>query len=187
MIPMKQTIRKKHLEKRKLITKDSLKQKSGKIARFLFKTKEFWNAKTIMAFVSIKNEPETHGIIEEALRQNKKVCVPLTDFSRNEITPVEINGFNELEEKKFGLLEPKNAEKKIPVAEIDLVLVPGIAFDCCGNRIGYGKGFFDRFLEKTGAAKIGLCFEQHLEKELPVEAHDKKMDKIITEKRVLEF
>ncbi len=183
---MKEAIRKKHLKKRKQISKESLEQKSKKIAEQLFCTEEFNSAKTIMVFVPIKNEPETRSIIEKAWQQNKRVCVPLTDFSSNEIFPIEINDFSELEEKKFGLLEPKNTVKKIDASEIDLVLVPGIAFDKKGNRVGYGKGFFDRFLEKTNCCTIGLCFEQHLEKKLPVEPHDKRVKKIITEKRVLE-
>ena len=182
---MKQGIRKKHLKKRNNLSKKSLEQKSKKIAERLFRTEEFKKAETIMAFVSINNEPETRSILEEAWRLDKRVCVPLTNFSNNEIIPVEIKNLAELEEKKFGLLEPKNAEKKIAASNIDLVLVPGVAFDCTGNRLGYGKGFFDRFLEKARCNTIGLCFEQHLEQKLPAEQHDKKVGKIITEKRTI--
>ena len=182
---MKQAIRKKHLEKRKSLSAESLGQKSKKLASLLFETAEFKNARCIMAFVSINGEPETRGIIEEAWRQGKKVCVPTTDFAANEMMPVQINSFAELEEKKFGLPEPKSHEKKVAVGEIDLVLVPGVAFDERGNRIGYGKGFFDRFLAGSKVTAVGLCFEQHLEKELPCEAHDCRVGKIVTEERVI--
>lgn len=183
---MKQKLREKHLEKRKKIPAKVLGQKSKKIAELLFSTKEFQNAKTIMAFIPVLNEPETKGIIEEAWKQGKTVCVPATDFAEKKITPIQITCFSELEEKKFGLLEPKNLEKKVPESNIDLVIVPGVAFDASGNRLGYGGGFFDIFLKKNNCNSIGICLEQHIEEKLPAEAHDRKVKKIVTEKRIID-
>jgi 5-formyltetrahydrofolate cyclo-ligase len=183
---MKQKLREKHLKKREALSATQLEKKSLALTEQLFLSKEFQNAKTIMVFVSIKNEPKTNQIIEKAFALGKTVCVPLSNFSEKTILPVSITSISQLEKKPSGLIEPKDASNAVALEKIDLIIVPGLAFDFFGNRIGYGTGFFDRVLAKTHCQTIGLCFEQHLEKRLPVEEHDKSVKKIVTEKRIID-
>ena len=117
----------------------------------------------------------------------KKVVVPVIDKDSNEIIPAEYPGFDRLKKGAYGIMEPTSI-KEFPKEKINLVIVPGIAFDENGNRVGFGKGYFDRFLAKLpdGTPAIALAFDLQIVKHIPVAEHDKKMKKIITEKREIE-
>jgi 5-formyltetrahydrofolate cyclo-ligase len=109
------------------------------------------------------------------------VSVPVV--KGEEIFFSEIFSLSELEKSSFGLLEPKN-QKIVEAKKLDLIIVPGASFDKNGNRIGYGKGYYDRFLKTISkhASTIGLCFEDNIEENIPTEAHDVKVDVVLTEK-----
>ena len=131
---------------------------------------------------------QTRKLIEELLGKGKRIAVPVTDFEKREIALAEIRGTEELELKSSGLLEPKRtALRLLSVKEIGLVVVPGIAFDKVGTRIGTGYGFYDKLLRKISSSVplVGFCFEENLEKRLPAESHDIKMNIIVTEKQVI--
>ena len=83
---------------------------------------------------------------------------------------------------KFGILEPTS---KVSLVDPDLVVVPGLAFDLHLHRLGYGKGYYDRFLKSTSSYKIGICFDFQIVEKIPNESHDQKMDEVISEKRIL--
>ena len=136
-----------------------------------------------MFFVSFNNEIDTHGMIEDALK-NKIVVVP--KVLHHEIEPSVIISFDNLiPSGKFGILEPIEA-MKIPWKKIDLVLVPGIVFDKNGHRIGYGLGFYDKFLKKVPKAiKIGLAFDFQIVDKVPREEHDVPVDLVVTDKEVI--
>ncbi|RLF39548.1 MAG: 5-formyltetrahydrofolate cyclo-ligase, partial [Thermoplasmata archaeon] len=99
------------------------------------------------------------------------------------IYPVEIENLDDLERGAFGILEPQN--KKIYTGDIDIIIVPGIAFDFRGYRIGYGKGFYDRFLRGADALKIGIAYDFQIVKQIPEDDGDVPVDIIVSEKRVL--
>ncbi|MDD5162754.1 MAG: 5-formyltetrahydrofolate cyclo-ligase [Candidatus ainarchaeum sp.] len=183
---MKKLLRLQNLQKRNSLSQKEIIEKSFAIKERLFSLQEFKKSEKILFYVGIKSEARTSEMIGEALGLGKTVAVPLCDFEKKEMRAVQINSLDCLEEKKFGLLEPKTG-KKIPVQEIDLIIVPGTAFDLKCERLGYGGGFFDRFLKKTkkSAKKIGLAFECNIEKKIPSTSRDVKMDKIITEKRII--
>jgi 5-formyltetrahydrofolate cyclo-ligase len=183
---MKKKLKSEIISKRELLPREELLRKSAEIKKKLFSLKEFINSQTIMFYTSIKSEVYTHDMITEALI-SKKVAIPVVDKVKDEISPSEIKDFSELSQGTFGILEPKkDFIRKILPEEIDLVIVPGIAFDIKGHRIGYGKGYYDRLLKKTKAVKIGFAFELQIIDEVPKEAHDVPMDKIITEKRIID-
>ena len=99
---------------------------------------------------------------------------------------MEISSLEELHKTNKGLYEPKT-QRPIMTSELDLVIVPGVAFDKTGSRIGRGKGFYDSLLRKTSTKVplVGLCFEENLEKNIQCESHDVKMDIVVTEEQVI--
>jgi len=183
---MKKLIREKIKAKLQFLDQEERIEKSFNIMQLLFKLKEFKQAKTIAFFVGLKEEVETKPMIEEALIKGKRIVLPITDFKKHELIFAEINNLNELIESKYGLLEPL-IEKKIKLNEIDLFIVPGIAFDLSGSRIGKGKGFYDKILKQVNKSIpiIALAFEFQVLKEIPIEEHDIKVNLIVTEKRVI--
>lgn len=172
------------LEKRNSLSKEEIIEKSKKIENNLLNLQQYKNAKTIMFFVSFNSEVNTHNMIRNSLK-NKTVIVP--KVVQNEIEPSVIIDFDNLiPSGKFGIFEPIEA-MKIAYKNINLVLVPGIAFDKEGHRIGFGFGYYDKFLRKVPKAiKIGLCFDFQVVDKVPREEHDVPVDLIVTEERVIE-
>lgn len=179
---MKRLIRKKILEERDELSEKEIAEKSNLIKKRLFALPEFKKAKTVMFFVSFGKEVFTHDMIKESLKK-KRVCVPVV--KDDTLIATEIKDFKELNTKnRYGILEPSKISD-IDISEIDLVIVPGVAFDCAGYRVGYGKGYYDKFLNNFEKEKIALAFELQIQKELPCEDHDIVVDKVITEKRAI--
>lgn len=177
---MKKSLRKEILEKRDNL--GGIKEKSRIIKEKLFNSEEYQNSKTVMFYVSFISEVYTHDMIKEALR-DKIVVVP--KLKGNCLIPCRIDSFNELDFKnEYGILEPSGVNG-IDKDKIDLVIVPGVVFDKEGYRIGYGKGCYDIFLEGMKSKKIGLAFDAQVVDALPTEKHDVRMDKTITEKRII--
>jgi 5-formyltetrahydrofolate cyclo-ligase len=185
---MKQIARMRNLEKRNCLSDRQVAEKSWKIAAYFFELPEAKKAKTMMVYVGVKKEARTAELIKQLLSEGKRIAVPLTDFKKKEIVLSELKDINELEEKPHGLLEPKQgAVRALQPSEIDLVVVPGVAFDRQGTRIGTGYGFYDKLLRKipSKVPLVGFCFEENLDEQLPRESHDVRMTVIITDKQVL--
>ena len=181
---MKNQLRESILEKRNSLPKEEISEKSRQIEDNLFNLNQFKKSKIVMFFVSFNAEVNTHNMIKKSL-QNKTVAVP--KVVQHEIEPSMILDLDSLVSSgKFGILEPIEV-MKIAYKNIDLVLVPGVAFDKAGHRIGYGFGYYDKFLKKVPkAVKIGLCFDFQVVNEIPHEEHDVSVDFIVTEKMVVE-
>jgi len=181
---MKNQLKKSIIENRNSLTREDILEKSVKIQEKLFNLQQYKQAKTIMFFVSFNSEVNTHEMIKDALK-NKIIVVP--KVVHHEIEPSIILDFDSLiQSGRFGILEPIEL-MKISYKNINLVLVPGIAFDKNGHRVGYGFGFYDKFLARVPkAVKIGLCFDFQVVDEIPHEQHDVPVDLIVTEKRVIE-
>ena len=186
---MKKAIKDEILSRRKSLSKEEVKEKSEQIKKRLCSLDEFKKSKNILAYVSFNNEADTNLLIIELLKNKEKtVLVPFVEKGNPMLQISELKNIKDLEPKTFGILEPKEDKiKKFDAKNVDLVLVPGIAFDKNGHRIGYGHGYYDRLLGKLGkkAAKIGLCYELQLIDKIPEEKHDVPMDIIVTEKRAI--
>lgn len=181
----KNEIRKLLKNKRLQLSKDENLTKSKQIKNRLFKMEEFKKAKNILFYVSYNGEVFTHEAIEEALI-NKIVVVPISNKNDYSLIFSKLDSFKDLEEGTYGILEPKkDLIKEISIDKIDLIIIPGIGFDLRGNRIGYGKGFYDRLLKNTDALIIALAFEFQIIEKIPTENHDRSADIIITEKRII--
>jgi len=189
---MKQTLKSGILEKRKSLSREEVKEKSAKIKQKLYSLPEFKKAKNIMFYVSFNNEADTIETIKELLKnkgENKKnIIVPYVEKNNPILQLSELKNFSDLEPKTFGIFEPKECKiKKFDANKLDLVVVPGIVFDENGHRIGYGHGYYDRFLKKISskAKKAGLAFDFQLIGKIPEEQHDIPVDFVITEKRIV--
>jgi len=146
---------------------------------------EYQSASCIACYVSIKNEMDTQAFIQKALGEGKQVGVPVTKPGgiMNFQTIAELG---DLQPVHFGLLEPSADSKKVILPEtFDWVIVPGIAFDRCGHRVGSGGGYYDRFMAQTEAVWIGLAYAFQIVDQVPVEPHDLAMDVIVTEDEVI--
>ncbi len=178
---MKKELRKKFLEKRNKLKEKEVKQMSLKIKERLYSMPEFMNAKSVLIYVSKGNEVYTHDIIEENLRE-KRISVPST--TKDKIIPSLINFFDELKVGMYGILEPKKVIE-FPKDKIDFVILPGVAFDEKGNRIGYGKGYFDKFLKLVNCPSAALAFEMQITDKVPIEKRDIPVNFVVTEQRLI--
>ena len=163
-------------------TKTTLQDLSAKIMERLEETDLFRQASCIALYHAISGEVQTAGLIEKWYRE-KKLLLPL--IKGNDLQLLLYSGKESLKAGAFGILEPTEDCMAVPENEIDLIIVPGVAFDRQLNRMGRGKGYYDRLLSTLQAPKIGICFDFQLQDTVPTESFDKKMDMIITEKEIV--
>lgn len=152
---------------------------------------EFRTAEVIMAFMNFGSEVQTGEFITECIKMGKKTVIPSVIEKDDEryLVPYEINDLEDVEIGTYGIREPcKGAILLEDKRMIDMVVVPGVVFGRNMHRIGYGKGFYDKFLrsiEDTGHVKVGVCFDLQLIAKVPADAHDVPLDAIVTEKEIV--
>ncbi len=157
-----------------------------KIYSLVSETYEWKRAETVFVFVSMEREADTAPLIAAALQNGKRLCVPkITGDGKMEA--VEIKNISELKCGKFGILEPAEGCTSVEKSGIDLIVMPCLAADEKGNRLGRGGGYYDRFCEEVSSNKIIICPEMLLMKcgEIPTEEHDVSADIIATERRII--
>lgn len=167
----------------------SIAELSARVEARLAELKEYRTARTIACYVATKGEVQTESIIKGAMGRGAKVIVPVVlDGSR--LLFSELKDYDdELAPSTFGILEPKpEFFRPVPLERADLVLVPVVAWDEKGRRLGHGRGYFDRALSgPLEGEKMGLALEAQRVEEIPAEAHDVPLDAIVTDRRVLRF
>ena len=143
---------------------------------------------SVMLYLNMRGEVETTGLLEGLLNSGKQVCAPVVDTEQLELMPRRIQNLEtELVRHRYGMLEPNEACPIFPVENLQLIVVPGIAFDHNGYRLGYGKGFYDRFLVKCPhAIAIGLAYQIQLVEDTFPQAWDVPVQHIFTEKGRIE-
>ncbi len=185
----KQQQREKLLNKRSRLDKKEVDNRSKLIKERLFRLKEFNLAAKIMFYLAFKKEVATEVMIKSALKIGKKVVVPISDKENKELILSEIKDYQqELAAGSYGILEPKEKyRREVDKKELDLIIVPGVGFDNSGNRIGYGAGYYDRFLSQISQeiSKIALAYEVQLVDKIKINQYDIPVDKIVTEKRII--
>jgi len=188
-INLKDNIRKSMLKERKEMKIENVSTFSNKIIEKIMKLPEFINCKNIMLYLSFNNEVNTYAFAKWCLENDKKVIVPYCIKETREIIPYEINNLqNDISKSTFGIMEPKHAIlKKSNIEDIDLIIVPGVAFDKLCNRIGFGAGYYDRFLPKKSkdTSTIGIAYDYQVIDKIPTDDYDVPLDFIITEKRII--
>ncbi len=161
------------------------KSRSAVIHKKLFGLGVFKAASSVCFYVARPPEVETLPMIEEAIALGKIVVVPRTDLEKKELELYQIqNPEKDLARGAFGILEPiPSRTRRVEASQIECVIVPGIAFDAAGHRVGRGGGFYDRWLKTLGSQvpKIGLAFSFQVLSSIPFESHDQKVDLVLTE------
>lgn len=182
-------IRKSVLAKRNALKKKEHTKKSKQIMERLFDFANFLEAKTVLFYLHSKSEVATDDMIEKAIAHKKAVTVPLVDPTEKDIVPYKIEDLErDVAPGYQGIREPIVQQcKQVPVEYINLAIIPGIAFDERGGRIGHGTGFYDKLIPKLDATtrKVALAFECQIVPQIPMEPHDRYIDIIITERRTI--
>lgn len=184
IIEKKKELRKQIKEKVQKLSKEYCKDADSKVAQKLFQQTQYKNAKIIFIYVGKENEINTTDIIKTMLKHNKIVVIPKC-VSKTEMKVYRINKLEDLTEGMFKILEPKVSCKEVLKEDIDLTILPCCTVDKYKNRLGFGRGYYDRFLENLKVCKIVLIREQIMIKKVPTDKNDIPVDIIITENMVI--
>ncbi|HEY8891557.1 MAG TPA: 5-formyltetrahydrofolate cyclo-ligase [Clostridium sp.] len=186
---LKVNLRKDILSQRKNMKIQNVSVFSEKIISKIIGLPEFINCKNIMLYISFNKEVDTYPLAKWCLVNGKVVVAPYCIHSDKKIIPFEINNLtNDLTKSTFGIMEPKHdLLKMVNIKDIDLIIVPGVVFDNHCNRIGFGVGYYDRFLSKKSkdTLTIGIAYDYQIVDKIPINEYDVPLDLIITEKRTI--
>ncbi|MBE6063382.1 MAG: 5-formyltetrahydrofolate cyclo-ligase [Clostridium butyricum] len=189
----KKYIRRKMLEIRRNMNLEEKNNYDKIIMDMFFRSNYYKEANNIFIYISYDSEINTKYIIERAIKEGKNIYVPRTEFSTKLMNAVRIENFDNLIECKYGILEPKKKEPFINPNDLDLIVVPGVAFDKNGGRIGYGAGFYDRYFKRinndnnTRIKKLVLAYDFQLIDRVPIDEEDVLIDAVITEKQFVKL
>lgn len=153
-----------------------------KISERFFSLEEYTKCDTLLTFVSSNIEVDTIEIIKRALADGKKVAVPKCTDKTGHMDFYYIKSLDELKKGYFSILEPDTEICQKAEDCCGLCIVPGLCFDYMGYRIGFGKGYYDRFLQNFSGITVGICYSKCIEKELPRGTYDKSVDILVTDK-----
>jgi 5-formyltetrahydrofolate cyclo-ligase len=175
------------LRRRDAIPSPVRKIKDSLIRERLVGLPEFERAKSVLLYASFRSEVATAGIAEDALRAGKRVAMPRCEPETETLVFHAAQSLEELSPGYMGIPEPAEAAPTVGGGEVDMVIIPGAAFDPGGWRLGYGKGYYDKFLGelKGRVPLVALAYEEQIAEGLPHEGHDVPVDMIVTDKRII--
>lgn len=186
---MKKEFRKNVIRLRGEKDKDFIKHNSDIITEKLLNFECIKNAKTIMLYLNFNNEVITDNLVIKLMNLGKTVVSPITLREERKLIPTQITDLeNGMQHGVYNIREPKpEYSPAIDVKDLDVIIVPAVAYDKNCYRLGYGGGFYDRFLEniRDDATTIGVAFDLQVFDEIPKEAHDAQLDYIVTESKIL--
>jgi 5-formyltetrahydrofolate cyclo-ligase len=188
MTQVKSQLRKEFLNKRKALPFSFIQESSKKIVARILQSKEFQSVDIISCYHPFRNEVDLLSLSFSNVAQSSRLCKNNISFPRvvkgtEKLDFYAVNSLDDFEKGVFGLMEPKTSLRKIDIENIDLFLVPGVAFTKSGLRLGYGGGYYDETLKfrKPASLAFGVCFDIQLTDLLPSEEWDIRMDFIVTE------
>jgi len=186
----KEKIRKEILKKRISLSTEDRINKSIEIFKKLESINIYNYSEIIMFYVATMSEVQTENMIKESLIKGKKIVIPIMESDTGNLVPSLLLDYdNELEKNSQGILESKKAFRRLFSAEkLEVIIIPGIAFDASGNRLGRGKGYYDRFLTRINPSvlKIALAYEIQMVDHIPHDKNDIPVNMIITEQRIIQ-
>lgn len=184
---MKNELRKEFLKRRREMPANEQLEKSDIIFEKLISLDEYKKADYVFCYIDMGAEVRTTKFIEKAWADGKKVAVPIAKPERL-MYFVEITSFTGMQRTKLGVMEPKvSIDEQVFPTDSTMFIVPGSIFDEQKNRCGYGGGYYDTYTSRHNVkGTIGICYDMQVIKEIPVEPFDRKLNKIITEKRIIE-
>lgn len=171
------------------IPPEEMAQRSARAASILFSTPEYRSAETMMVYLSLPREVDTTAIVVRAWQDGKRVVAPQVLWESHQMIPIEIRSLDDdVADGPMGIREPVRGEPA-PIETIDLVIVPGLAFDPFGNRVGRGRGFYDRFLSRREfrGVSCGMALEEQIVHFIETDARDIRMKMIVTDRQVRRF
>lgn len=179
----KRELRAKYKRTRASIPADLKTELDRRLTGKFLSLEEYKECKTLFAFVSSAIECDTSKIIGDALSSGRRLAVPKCGEISGEMDFYYITSLSDLEKGKFGILEPIPEKcQKAEDLSTGLCIVPGLCFDLEGYRIGFGKGYYDRFLQKFGGVTVGICYYKCIQNSLPTGGYDKPVDILVTER-----
>lgn len=185
----KSEIRRKTIARRDALSDEERSEKSKAIMERLLGFANFLEARIVLFYMNFSSEVSTEAMIPKALKHDKIVALPRVDQKARKIVPLKIDDLDlDIRPGYRGIREPIPQRcKVIPVEHINLAIIPGIAFDERGGRIGRGTGFYDQFIPRLDVTtrKVALAFECQIVPQIPMEPHDRYIDIVITEKRTI--
>ncbi len=184
LIERKSALRRLVRDKLRAMT-DSQRTESSARARALLELQEVWiQAKSVLFFAPLQEELDVWALAEKGLLAGKTVGLPRFEQGRNSYAACEIRNLSsDLRPGRFGIREAGERCAELSLNRLDLILVPGVAFDPQGRRLGRGKGFYDQLLAAVHGTTCGVAFDEQIEREVPVEPHDILLDCILTPTR----
>jgi 5-formyltetrahydrofolate cyclo-ligase len=185
----KYEIRRRIAQQLDTLTQEERSEKTRQVEERLFDFANYLEAKIVLLYLNGKLEVTSRHIIEKSFDLNKIVVLPAADPAGTKIALLKVDNL----EKDLCIDAAGNPSpdpdrcKRVPIDRIDIALIPGVAFDEKGGRIGMGDGFYDRLIPKLPVTtrKVALAFEDQVLPLVPIEAHDRSVDIIITEKRII--
>lgn len=184
---LKNELRAKHRRIRQSCPEDIKRSLDKRLTERFLSLEEYRNCETLFLFVSSPIEVDTSEILQRAFDDGKRVAVPKCSDKRGFMDFYCITSASQLEKGAFGILEPAENCEKVSDLGKGLCIVPGLCFDMSGYRLGFGRGYYDRFLERFSGTTVGLCYSKCIEHELPRSRYDKPVDILITEKFINYF
>ncbi len=176
----KRTLRRKILALRNALDADTIARWSAAGRQSLAELDAYQSARTVHLFVPFGSEVDTRPILEDLWARNVRTVLPRVAPDRG-LDHLAVTGWEELEPGAYSIPEPVARCGAVDPVEVDLILVPGVAFDRLGGRLGYGGGYYDRFLKSCPAPRVALAFDLQMVDEVPREDHDLLVHEIITE------
>ena len=180
----KKQIRKELSEKRKNIPKDKKAIFDKEISRKIIGSDYFKKASQVLIFASVSDEFDTRFIIEKCRTEYKRVFYPLCIDDQGEMKFLKVDSAGDLQIGMYNIPEPKKSCKEYRPQENDLIIVPCLSVDNNGYRMGYGKGYYDRFLLDYNGVTVGMCYAKCVHESLPKGYYDRPIDILITEKYI---
>ncbi len=172
---------------RERLSLDEVQTKSALVAQRLIGTDVFKRARTVMLYVPTRNEVDTREIMRVCGDMGKRIVLPATVREHRQMILLEYSVGTPLVVGEYGIYEPPRTNTLVPVEQVDLVCVPGVAFTEEGTRLGYGGGYYDRLMHERGfsAFSCALCYEFQLVRRIPEEEFDRRVDALVTEARFI--
>lgn len=181
---LKNELRAKHKRYRQSCPADVKTRLDSILAQRFLALDEYKACNTVFMFVSSEIEVDTSLIMQKAFDDGKRVAVPKCKDKFGNMDFYYITSVDELEKGYYGISEPSENCEIVKDYDNGLCIVPGLCFDMYGFRLGFGKGYYDRFLENFKGTTVGLCYSKCTEHELPKTLHDKPVDILITDKYI---
>ncbi|MDD5456581.1 MAG: 5-formyltetrahydrofolate cyclo-ligase [Candidatus Margulisbacteria bacterium] len=179
----KKSLRELISNKRANLSQDEILRKSSEVHKHLFKVLKRVDYQTIMLYCSVKNEVDTGPLLQHYWQGGKTVLLPA--LQDREMIVVSCSSAEPLIPGPYGIRQPVCKANNRHNQPIDVIIIPCVACDKQKNRLGFGKGYYDRFLQDQSALKIGLCYDFQLFEKIPADKHDIRLDFVITDKEVI--